>query len=115
MNKFICSFVASSWLEEAEFDGPAHGVVARRTGMNAVPAVEARLKEIRVRWIPHHLVEVDHIVERAFRPNPLVDLVLDTRFFRVPSRVVCRGGHVVSGNDRDTVKTDALGLDSLSD
>src|SRR5204863_2403944 len=71
----------------------AHGVVARGARMNAVPAVERRVHEIRVRWIAHNSVEVDHGIERRFRADPLVDLVPDPGFVRVPSRVGSGGCH----------------------
>ncbi len=76
--------------------------------MNSVSAVERRNEKIGVGRIADDLVEINHIVERGFRADPLVDLITNPCLVRIPAGVGAGRRDVVAGDDRGADDPDAL-------
>ena len=64
----------------------------RGVGWMPSPQLNGGEDQVGVRRIAHDLVEVDHVVKRRFRADPLVDLVPDPRLLGVPTSVGAIGG-----------------------
>src|SRR3954449_375998 len=101
--------------EHLERNRNAHTVVAERRWMDAVATVVCGIDQIGRGGIAHHLVEVEHGVERSLRADPLVDLVADRGLLVVPPAVGTGRRDVVPRDDRRADDPQPLRLDALRD
>ena len=79
--------------------------------MQVVAGIELRPEVIGICWIAHNLVEIDHRIKVARRPNPLVDHLavgLSCRSRKIKTRAHER-------QDRTACHPDAVGASTLDD
>src|SRR5713101_2374422 len=92
--------------EERQVDSISHGLIAGVAWVQVIPAVVERKEECRVTRIAQSLIEVDHRIECAAGPDPVID--------RLTVGLSCPGGSGrCQGTSKDLESSHARARDEL--